>query len=186
MDELWQRVLTAIEPYENPQLYGEAVRAIGRAVWRVDGFLFDFAHRHSDFVPRAVHIVESSVRSTLRRAALAIDSDSDVELFGGHVRGFQASCELMLGLLALRGTTAGEMLAVGSPRMLRIAKAIRRADSLIVKAGKEVKSALGFEVPLAEKKGLERVSDLAFVLNSYLTGAAALSMIRIESFADDE
>lgn len=186
MDELWQRVLTAIEPYENPQLYGEAVRAVGRAVWRVDGFLSDFAHRHSDFVPRALHIVESSLRSTLRRAALAVDSDSDVELFGGHVRGFQASCELMLGLLALRGTEAGEMLAVGSPRMLRIAKAIRRADSLIVKAGKEVRSALGLDVPAAEKKGLERVSDLAFVLNGYLTGAAGLSMIRIESFADDE
>ena len=34
--------------------------------------------------------------------------------------------------------------------------------------------------------GLERVSDLSFVLNGYLTGAAGLSMIRIESFADDE
>lgn len=186
MDELWERVLTAIAPYENPQMYGAAVRAIGRAVWRVDGFLLGFTERHGDFVPRAVHIVENSVRSTLRRAAQAVDSKSDVEIFGGHVQGFQASCELMLGLLALRGTTSGEMLAVGSPRMLRIAKAIRRADSLIAKAGKEVRSALELQVPLAEKKGLERVSDLAFVVNSYLTGAAGLTMIRIESFADDE
>jgi len=186
MDLLWDRGLTGIEPYENPQLHGAAVRAMARGVWRVEGFLENFAQRHRGFVSRTLHIVERGVLATLRKAAGAVDPHSDVQLYGGHVRGFQANCELMLGLLALRGTAMGELLAVGTPRMLRLAKEMRRADCLITKAGKTVGSMLGLQVPAEEKEGLERVSDLVFVLNSYLTGAAGLNTIRIESLSDGE
>ena len=185
MDRLWDNVLNGIKAHENPKLFGGAIRALGQAVWLVDGFLLDFADRHSDFVPRVLYFIEAGVRSTVERAVRALEPDSEVELFGGHLQGLQANCELLLGLLALRGTQHGNELEVGSPRMLRLAKTIRRADCLVTKAGQELRSDLGLEVPREEKVGLEKVSDLVFVLNRYLTGSAGVGTIRISSFTDE-
>jgi hypothetical protein len=183
IDALWNNVITAIEPFENPRLHGEAMGVLARQAWRAPNFVLEFAERTPNFVPIAVRLIERGMRAIASKAAQALDKESDVELLGGHVRGFQNLCELTLALLRLRGTEFGAGLAPGSPRMARLAKTVRMTDSLIVRAGKAPRTSLRLGV--AKSEDLHRVSDLAYATNSFLLGAEGLNLIRIDA-GDDE
>ena len=184
LDLLWKNVILRIEPYENPQLYGGSIYEIARTAWILPDFLEDFASRNPDFVQKSLHVIERGIRNVVSKAAQAIDPDSETEIYGGHVRGFQSCCELVLALLRLRDTQLGVPLAAGSPRMSRLAKSIRRADCLLTRADKKVRPSLDFG--LAKPESLARVSDLAYAANYYLLGDVTMNLARIDSVADDE
>ena len=174
LDFLWTKIVERIEPYDNPQLYGESIHEIARTAWVLPDFLEDFGKYHPDFVQKSLHVIERSVRDVVVKAAQAIDPDSETEIYRGHVSRFQSCCELVLALLRLRGIQLGAPLAAGSPRMSRLAKNIRRADCLLTHAGKEVHTFLDFG--LNKPKQLARVSDLAYATNYYLLGDATINL----------
>lgn len=184
IDALWKNVITRIEPFENPRLHGEAMGVLARQAWRFPEFVLEFAERTPGFVSAALRLIERGLRAIASKAAQALDKDSDVELLGGHVRGFQTLCELTLALLRLRGTELGVALAPGSPRMARLAKTIRMTDSLIVRVGKTPRTSLRLGV--VKSDDLHRVSDLAYAANSFLLGAEGLNLIRIDAGEDED
>ena len=184
LDLLWKNVIKRIEPYENPQLYGGSIYEIARTAWILPDFLENFAKRNPDFVQKSLHVIERGVRNVVSKAAQALDPDSETEIYVGHLRGFQSYCELALALLRLGDTQLGAPLAAGSPRMSRLAKSIRRADCLLTRAGKEVRTSLDLELDKPEP--LARVSDLAYAANYYLLGDATMNLARIDSVSYDE
>ena len=168
LDLLWKKVVERIEPYENPQLYGASIYEIARTAWVLPHFLEDFTNRNPDFVQKSLYGIECGVRNVVSKTAQAIDPNSDTEIYEGHVRGFESHCQLVLALLRLRDTQLGASLAAGSPRVSLLAKSIRRADSLLTRADKKVRTSLDFG--LAKPESLARVSDLAYAANYYLLG----------------
>ena len=174
LDLLWKKVVVCIEPYENPQLYGESIREIARTAWVLPGFLEDFAKRNPDFVQKSFRIIEHGVRDVISKAVQAMEPDSETEIYGGHIRGFQAYCELVLALLRLSDTP----LVANPSRMSQLAKSIRRADCLLIKAEKEVRTSLDFELDQSEE--LDRVSDLAYAASYYLVGHETTNLVRID------
>jgi len=180
---MWDGILVGLQPYQKPKLHGAAMRELAGCVWKQEGFLSEMVGERPRFVQESLRLVERGVRATLVKAARATDEGSHSKLYGGHVQGLQACCELMLGLLSLRGTDEGAELVVASPRMLRLAKDIRRADCLVQRLGKEVKSRLVLEVD-ERPEDLHRVSELVFALNRYLTGDDSQGVVRITSFKE--
>ena len=174
LDLLWKKVVRRIEPYDNPRLYGEAVREIARTAWVLPGFLEDFAKRNPDFVQKSFRIIERGVRDVVSKAVQAMEPDSETKISGGHIRGFQACCELVLALLRLSDTP----LVANPSRMSQLAKSIRRADCLLTKAGKEVRTSLDFG--LAQPESLARVSSLAYAASYYLVGHETTNLVRID------
>ncbi len=178
LDLLWKKVVTRIEPYENPRLYGEAIREIAHTAWVLPDFLADFAQRNPDFVQKSFRIIERGVRDVVSKAAQAMEPDSETEIYGGHIRGFQACCELVLALLRLPDTPR-----VANPsRMSQLAKSIRRADCLLTHAGKKVRTSLDFG--LGQPKELARVSDLAYAASYYLVGHETTNLVRRRETGD--
>ena len=134
----------------------------------------DFAKRNPDFVQKSFRIIERGVRDVVSKAAQAMEPDSETEIYGGHIRGFQACCELVLALLRLSDTP----LVANPSRMSQLAKSIRRADCLLTKAEKEVRTSLNFG--LAQPESLARVSDLAYAASYYLVGHETTNLVRID------
>ena len=179
LDLLWKKVIKRIEPYENPQLYGESTYEIARTAWILPDFLEDFAKRNPDFVQKSLHVIERGVRNVVSKVAQALDTNSEIEIFEGHIQGFQSYCNLVLALLRLPNTRQ----VVGPARISLLAKSIRRADCLLTRAGKEVRTSLYFGL---NKPELAQVSDLAYAANYYLLGGVTMNLARIDSVADDE
>ena len=179
LDLLWKKVIKRIEPYDNPQLYRATIHEIAHTAWVHSDFLEDFAKRNPDFVQTSLRAIERGVRNVVSKAAQAIEPDSETEIYRGHVRGFQACCELVLALLRLRDTPLG-----APSRMSQLAKSIRRADCLLTHAEKEVRTFLDFG--LNKPEALAQVSDLAYYANYYLLGDETMNLARINSVADDE
>ena len=173
LDQLWKKVVTRIEPYENPWLYGESIREISHTAWVLPDFLEDFVKRNPDFVQKSFRIIEDSVRDVVSKAAQAMEPDSETKIYGGHIRRFQACCELVLALLRLPDTP----LVANPSRMSQLAKSIRRADCLITHAEKEVRTSLCFE--LDQPEDLACVSDLAYAASYYLMGHETTNLVRI-------
>ena len=180
LDLLWKNVIKRIEPYENPQLYGESIYEIARTAWILPDFLENFAKCNPDFVQKSLHVIERGVRNVVSKAAQAFDTNSEIEIFEGHIRGFQSYCSLVLALLRLPNTRQ----VAGPARMSLLAKSIRRADCLLTRAEKEVRTSLYFG--LNKPEALAQVSDLAYAANYYLLGDATMNLARINSVADDE
>ena len=134
----------------------------------------DFAKRNPDFVQKSFRIIERGVRDVVSKAAQAMEPDSETEIYGGHIRGFQACCELVLALLRLSDTP----LVANPSRMSQLAKSIRRADCLLTKAEKKVRTSLNFG--LARPESLARVSDLAYAASYYLVGHETTNLVRID------
>ena len=179
LDLLWKNVIKRIEPYENPQLYGESIYEIARTAWILPDFLENFAKCNPDFVQKSLHVIERGVRNVVSKAAQAFDTNSEIEIFEGHIRGFQSYCSLVLALLRLPNTRQ----VAGPARMSLLAKSIRRADCLLTRAGKRVHTSLDFE--LDKPEALAQVSDLAYAANYYLLGDATMNLAR-NSAADDK
>ena len=185
IDELWNKVITKIQPFENPQLYGQSVGVLAKQAWNDPEFISTFAQRIPEFVPVALRVIERGIRAIASKAAQSIEPNSEVKLLGGHIRGFEDLCELTLALLRLRGTSFGSWLEIGIPRMVRLAKLVRMTDSLIVrsKPKKEVKNHLKLKVSKPDE--LYRVSALAYAVNSFLLGFEDSNFIRIEAVPGD-
>ena len=173
LDLLWKKVVTRIEPYENPRLYGESIREIAHTAWGLPDFLEDFATRNPDFVKESPRIIEHGVRDVVSKAAQAMEPDSETEIYGGHIRRFQACCELVLALLRLPDTP----LVANPSRRSQLAKSIRRADCLLTHAEKEVRTSLDFELDQPEE--LACVSNLAYAASYYLMGHETTNLVRI-------
>ena len=178
LDFLWKKVVKRIEPYDNPQLYRETIHEIAHTAWVHSDFLEEFAERNPDFVQTSLRAIERGVRNVVSKAAQAIEPDSETKIYRGHVRSFQACCELVLALLRLRDTPLGAPLVANPSRMSQLTKSIRRADCLLTRAEKEVRTSLDFG--LNKPEALAQVSDLAYYANYYLLGDETMNLARID------
>ncbi|MEB9458422.1 DUF2357 domain-containing protein [Bacillus anthracis] len=97
---------------------------------------------------------------------------------------FRDYCEVLLALLALREEEGFTKLQIGSAETLMIARYVRTIDALCyVKQGEPLKSYLQFD--LQKPESLSNMSDLAFVLNAYLTGDLMDNLISVRDISID-
>ena len=175
IDALWEKVVLGIHPWENPRLYGRSIVAMAETAWEASDFIEAFADRNPGFIDTVLRESRKGVQNIASKAAQACEPDSQTKISGDHARTFQAWCELILALLRLRGSPLDGSLTAGSPAMIRLAKTIRRADCLLTRAGREVRTSLNPEASKPET--LARVSDLAFTVNYHLVGSEDLNLI---------
>ena len=175
IDTLWKKVVLGIHPWENPRLYGRSIVAMAETAWEASDFIEAFADRNPGFIDTVLRESRKGVQNIASKAAQACEPDSQTRISGDHARTFQAWCELILALLRLRGSPLGGSLTAGSPAMIRLAKTIRRADCLLTRVGREVRTSLNPEASKPET--LARVSDLAFTVNYHLVGSEDLNLI---------
>ncbi len=99
-----------------------------------------------------------------------------------NVTVFRDYCEVLLALLALREREDFSLLKIGHSSTKRLARDVRKVDALCSdKEGQPLKSYLQFDLKKIES--LSRMSDLAFVVNAYLTGDLMDNLITVRDLA---
>lgn len=97
-------------------------------------------------------------------------------------RVFRDFCEVLLALLALRDKPEFKSLKIGSTNMRKLAKYVRGVDAMCYESTNEpLRSYLKFD--LQKSKDLWKMSDLAFVVNAYLTGELMDNLITVREIS---
>jgi cold shock CspA family protein len=95
---------------------------------------------------------------------------------------FRDYCEVMLALLALRDKPEFKYLKTGSTEMRKLAKYVRTIDAWCYEIENEpLRSYLQFD--LQKPVDLWKMSDLAFVVNAYLTGELMDNLISVREIS---
>ncbi len=159
----------------------DLLRALRTALWRHPHFVRALAADESRFLrwfpswmERALREMDARLRQPLER-----------HLVINFSRQFAYSCEVLLALLRLRTNPehAG-LLQPGGARSFRLAWLVRTLDRRFVEASAQVRSAIRFGAH--KPPSLERMSEIAFAVNSFLTGESGSNLIQISSIEDDE
>lgn len=160
---------------------GEAIRSLAIAAWRHPGFIHVFSSREAD-LEQLMRQVESSVK----RAVAGLEDLSHRQL-GGVARDVRYAGEFLLALLRLRETEDRRLkrtLSSRIHRIQRIARHTRRIDTLLHGSGIRIYSSIDLDV---SKPGeLRNMSDLAYALNSYLTGQTGSELIHVRRVLDED
>ena len=178
---LWQ-VLDQVRPWQSPRLHLRAMAAWGRVAWRREEFVFGFALAHPDAPLRLLSTAARQLGHLTQQVAKT-RSIAD-ERRGYFLFPYQTCCEVLLALLRLRQADDCHGLEVGQPRLDALARTVRRLDGMLTLRGCP---ADGSRLKLSVDKPahLHRVSDLAWLLSSMLTGTEDLGHVHIEATDDD-
>lgn len=159
-----------LEEYKLPVRRTPMIRSLRRALWKKDSLIGDIYETRPELIIRVVDTIEREFSRLSSRT---------------HIRPFVATlyrdyCEVLLGILRLRKNEGFSLLKTGSTRAAQLAKHIRKLDRLILTNGFSISS----DVKLAVKKPpvLDKMSDLGFALNNYLTGDRGTNLIQVIGF----
>jgi hypothetical protein len=167
-------------PAPDPAHEGSLLWALSNSLWRHQHLVFTVADEHRWFLPWFIEATEARFRAL--HSSLTVTAVDDVSaaswLFG-------LSAEILLGVLRLRqdGYYA-RILGAGNARMMRVARLVRRIDALLAERGVTVTSSL--RLTGEKPEGLFRMSELAFVLNAFLTGDSGANLVQIAASEEDE
>ena len=154
------------------------VQALATALWLHPRLVYSLAEL------AAVDMVLRVLDEGFQRLITLLDGE-DSERWMKGMRGlFRSLSEALLGLLRLRNTPHAESLRSGNRWMRAMARNIRILDSIFVRAGLTCDSYFRFSLPSSEHQ--RQLSDLAYVLVSYLTGEEGVSNIHIEAMSDED
>ena len=103
-----------------------------------------------------------------------------------YVNGLRDCYELLLAVMRLRNNNPfkGKLLVPDKPDTKGLAFLIRRSDALINKYNKKIISRIQFE--MKKPDSLYKMSDLAYAINTYLTGDEGYKTISISGIIDEE
>lgn len=105
------------------------------------------------------------------------------KLTGNYNDDFNIICKILLALLRLRELPEYDYLAAGSKKMLEIARNVRILDGMFYENNIEIRSSIKFSIKKPEN--LYNMSDIAYVLNGYLTGSFGNNLPSITDIEDD-
>lgn len=174
---LWS-VVQRVRRWEAFSFRLRGLAAWARAAWRREDFVAEGCAAH----PGAAEQLLDEMHRGLQRLSYSVAGleEIDPDRHGIFLFPYQTYCEIVLALLRLRGTSLQEGLEVGRPRLEAIARTIRRLDGMLVRLDCRPKSHL-LHLSVEKPHALHRVSDLAWVVSSALTGADDLTLVRIEA-----
>lgn len=182
LEDVLSRVLIRVKPWQSRALYLRAMSAWARVAWRRQGFVEEFAAAH----PTAPQRMLSTVEQQFERLAVQVGRQDRIadNKRGYFLSPYRTSCEVTLALLRLRETDQGAGLEAGSARLNALARTVRRLDGMLTLRGCPLNGA-GLKLSLDKPPHLHRVSDLAWLLSSMLTGTEDLGHVHIETTDDD-
>lgn len=120
-----------------------------------------------------------SIQNLLARVPSSIPSEAERERVSKlYARPFRDACELLLALLRLDHTDpASASLRCGSASANAIAKAVRQLDARFASAEIDLRWRVRLDAEVPEQ--LRRMSQVAFVLNGYLSEGAGTNLVHV-------
>ena len=175
-------VLSQVRTWQSPRLHLRAMSAWARIAWRREDFVGAFASAN----PVGPQHLLSTLERQLDHLTLQVAKELSIaEARRGYfLFPFQTYCEVLLALLRLRGTDHGAGLDAGSPRLNALARTVRRLDGMLTLRGCPLDGSR-LKLRVNKPAHLHRVSDLAWLLSSILTGTDELGHVHIEASDDD-
>jgi hypothetical protein len=175
-------VLSQVRTWQSPRLHLRAMAAWARIAWRREDFVGDFASSN----PEGPWLLFSTVERQLEHLTLQVVKERSIAdaRRGYFLFPFQTYCEVLLALMRLRGTDNGAGLDAGSPRLNALARTVRRLDGMLTLRGCPLDHSR-LKLRVNKPAHLYRVSDLAWLLSSMLTGTEELGHVHIEASDDD-
>jgi hypothetical protein len=131
-----------------------------------------------DHVPFLLSVVETACKELCEHLPREVGRLGEAGHFWKRLL-YQHVSEVLLGLLRLRGREAGRAFAAGSRRMARLARQVRRINSLFLQAGVPCRSCVRFQQ--AELEQHTSLTPLAYVLTGYLLGESVPPPIVIDT-----
>ncbi|WP_168210675.1 DUF2357 domain-containing protein [Persicimonas caeni] len=171
--ELVERLLELLHRWNsgdefNPALSNAAVGVLGSAIWRDPELVGTLADSAKELFGRA----SRSLRNVLARLPELIDEVSEGKVARKVLRKYESpyenACRLLLGLFRLRSGDTVDFLTPGRPQLVRLARTVRRIDSLLVGAG--LRPAVALPLSVEVPRHLRRMSQLGYATMCYLAG----------------
>lgn len=174
--------LSKVRPWQSPRLHLRAMSAWARVAWRREDFVTCFAAENPD----GQLLLLGTVERQLDHLATQVAKKRSIadERRGYFLFPYQTCCEVLLALLRLRATDHGAALEAGSARLNALARIIRRLDGMLTLRGCPLDGSR-LKLRVDKPTHLYRVSDLAWLLSSMLTGTQELGHVHIEASDDD-
>lgn len=141
------------------------IRSLGKSIWSDKLLIFNLYKNKPELVEQILNCIEYKLKIISRF------EDVNSALFKDY-------CEILLAIIRLREIDGNSVLIAGQARAIRLSKYIKIIDCNISKNGGLVKSFIKFD--LTKPESLKNMSDLAYVLNVYLTGEEGANLIQVK------
>lgn len=145
------------------------IRSSGKSLWADKELILNLYKNKPTLIVEIVNFIEYRLKK------LANDNNPSPTLFKDF-------SEVLLAIIRLRELDNFSLLKVGSTRALRLSKYVKLIDSTITKNNGIVRSFIKFDLDKPET--LKNMSDLAYVLNVYLTGDEGANLIQVKTIDD--
>ena len=195
LDALWGVFDRGLQYHENPPFFNRTLATVAENIWFTEDFLLALVERYPGAETVLLEVIENNLNYWTYRVAAAMETD-DFDRRGSWLTWpFKSLCEILLALLRLRTTPYGDVFRAGSPRMILLAKYVRRIDAMLSQKRDRlldcseqgqwvVRSMVQFDMDQPDH--LSRVTPLVYVLNAFLTGEREMNLIRIVGVDDGE
>lgn len=151
-------------------------------MWNNEDMVKNIFEKYPIFINTFLRVIEKRFKALLSDILKYINHQKP-EKWYIYPSQFRDSSELLLAILRIRKYKNNYNIEVGSKRMINVAKYVRKIDYLLFKLNWQVRVRVHFDVNKPES--LKNMSNLAFVLNAYLTGETGKSRIRIVGVDED-
>lgn len=141
------------------------IRSSGKSIWSDKSLIFDLYKNK----PRLIDDILNTIEYRLKIMSRIDNPKSPL---------FKDFCEMLLAILRLREIEECAILTAGQVRAIRLSKYIKVIDCNISKNNGSVRSFIKFD--LNKPESLSNMSDLAYVLNVYLTGEEGANLIQVK------
>ncbi|GAE27528.1 hypothetical protein JCM9140_3680 [Halalkalibacter wakoensis JCM 9140] len=165
-NEIVEKVVNEINRDKQP-----TIRSLSIPLWKDKDMIETLFERHPEFITKIINEITFTFKKI------------EKQKFMNPVL-FRDYCEVLLAILRLRRNDYFYSLKTGSKESNKLAKYIRKIDALFHKQGTTFKSRIRFD--LKKHEALNNMSDLAFVLNTYLTGDKGVNLIQVAEVEDTE
>lgn len=161
------------------------IRSLRLSIWDDGSVVRNLYRRRPEFVEDMVKYIAASLRKTYEARSSGKRPSGSLK---GYEYLFRDYCEILLAVLRLRGEERFPgFLHTGTPFTANLAKHIRRIDAeLYVQnlANHKAKSRVIFTLK-DKPEALKNMSNIAYVLNKYLTGDEGTNLIQVSGIEED-
>ena len=166
---------------KNNIIRSQIFRTFSIAAWRNKNFVYQL--KDETLIHEMISYINQTIRSCLSNLP---DLTGGQRQWNRHLGKLQGCYEFLLALIRLRKvkTFQDKFLLPNNSDTKRLAYLIRRNDALINQHNQTINSRIQFD--LEKPKSLYRMGDLAYALNTYLTGDEGHKTISISGIIDNE
>lgn len=145
------------------------IRSVDKSLWADKSLIINLYKSKPNLIEKIVSFIEYRLKN------MSVDSNPPATLFKDFL-------EVLLATVRLREFSEFHLLSAGVNRCLRLSKYIKTIDRKIFINGGAVRTFIRFDV--TKPASLNNMSDLAYVLNVYLTGEKGANLIQVKSIED--